>query len=135
MRNARHLTSIVLLLAFAATCGANEPLKLRVLCYNIHYGQGMDGKYDVKRLADVDAGPAFAVQRLKTAVSLDRHDGVAPVRQPIFRGDACPGVVAPAGGSVMRQVLLASAGLLFHHSREESTFSAMASTARNKAGA
>lgn len=53
MRNARHLTSIVLLLAFAATCGANEPLKLRVLCYNIHYGQGMDGKYDVKRLADV----------------------------------------------------------------------------------
>ncbi|WP_339727434.1 endonuclease/exonuclease/phosphatase family protein [uncultured Gimesia sp.] len=26
---------------------------LRVLCYNIHYGQGTDGKYDVARLAKV----------------------------------------------------------------------------------
>lgn len=26
---------------------------LRVLCYNIHYGQGTDGKYDIARLADV----------------------------------------------------------------------------------
>ena len=25
---------------------------LRVLCYNIHYGQGTDGKYDVARLPD-----------------------------------------------------------------------------------
>ncbi|MCP4885823.1 MAG: endonuclease [Planctomycetaceae bacterium] len=25
----------------------------RVLCYNIHYGQGTDGKYDVERLANV----------------------------------------------------------------------------------
>ena len=34
-----------------------EPLEqevaLRVLCYNIHYGQGTDGKYDVDRLAEV----------------------------------------------------------------------------------
>ncbi|MCA9173086.1 MAG: endonuclease/exonuclease/phosphatase family protein [Planctomycetales bacterium] len=29
------------------------PLQLRVLCYNIHYGQGTDGKYDVARLARV----------------------------------------------------------------------------------
>jgi endonuclease/exonuclease/phosphatase family metal-dependent hydrolase len=28
---------------------------LRILCYNIHYGQGMDGNYDVKRIADVIA--------------------------------------------------------------------------------
>lgn len=26
---------------------------LRILCYNIHYGQGMDGVYDVARLAEV----------------------------------------------------------------------------------
>ena len=26
---------------------------LRVLCYNIHYGQGTDGKYDISRLARV----------------------------------------------------------------------------------
>ncbi len=27
--------------------------RLRVLCYNIHYGQGMDGVYDIPRLAEV----------------------------------------------------------------------------------
>ena len=30
--------------------GGNE---LRVLCYNIHYGQGTDGCYDIERLAGV----------------------------------------------------------------------------------
>ena len=30
-----------------------ERTALRVLCYNIHYGQGTDGKYDLQRLADV----------------------------------------------------------------------------------
>ena len=32
---------------------AQTPHKLRVLCYNIHYGQGMDGEYDIQRLAEV----------------------------------------------------------------------------------
>jgi endonuclease/exonuclease/phosphatase family metal-dependent hydrolase len=32
---------------------AEEPARLRVLCYNIHYGQGTDGRYDLERLADV----------------------------------------------------------------------------------
>ena len=32
---------------------AEEPQTLRVLCYNIHYGQGTDGKYDIQRLAEV----------------------------------------------------------------------------------
>lgn len=32
---------------------AENPQTLRVLCYNIHYGQGTDGKYDVERLAAV----------------------------------------------------------------------------------
>jgi endonuclease/exonuclease/phosphatase family metal-dependent hydrolase len=31
----------------------NESNSLRVLSYNIHYGQGTDGKYDVERLAEV----------------------------------------------------------------------------------
>lgn len=34
---------------------AAEPQQLRVLCYNIHYGQGMDGNYDLPRLAKVIA--------------------------------------------------------------------------------
>jgi endonuclease/exonuclease/phosphatase family metal-dependent hydrolase len=32
---------------------AAEPTSLRVLCYNIHYGQGTDGRYDLQRLAAV----------------------------------------------------------------------------------
>jgi len=32
---------------------AEKPQILRVLCYNIHYGQGTDGKYDLERLAAV----------------------------------------------------------------------------------
>lgn len=32
---------------------AENPITLRVLGYNIHYGQGGDGKYDLDRLADV----------------------------------------------------------------------------------
>lgn len=33
--------------------GAEKSNTLRILCYNIHYGQGNDGKYDVARLAKV----------------------------------------------------------------------------------
>jgi endonuclease/exonuclease/phosphatase family metal-dependent hydrolase len=32
---------------------AKEVTTLRVLCYNIHYGQGNDGEYNLQRLADV----------------------------------------------------------------------------------
>lgn len=32
---------------------AETPQTLRVLCYNIHYGQGMDGRHNIQRLADV----------------------------------------------------------------------------------
>ena len=32
---------------------AAEPTRLRVLSYNIHYGQGTDGRYDLQRLAAV----------------------------------------------------------------------------------
>lgn len=42
-------------LFFAGNLPAEEQLQLRVLCYNIHYGQGMDGKYDIARLAKVIA--------------------------------------------------------------------------------
>ncbi len=34
---------------------ADEPGALRVLCYNIHYGQGTDGRYDLERLSAVIA--------------------------------------------------------------------------------
>jgi endonuclease/exonuclease/phosphatase family metal-dependent hydrolase len=38
---------------FSTTWAQDKPHQLRVLCYNIHYGQGTDGVYDIKRLAEV----------------------------------------------------------------------------------
>ena len=58
MKQSQHSWSIALmavsLLAHplaVGNCGADETI--RVLCYNIHYGQGTDGVYDVERLAKV----------------------------------------------------------------------------------
>lgn len=50
------VASVLFVASFRATAAdkpADPPATLRVLCYNIHYGQGMDGKYDVARLAEV----------------------------------------------------------------------------------
>ncbi|MEZ6127679.1 MAG: endonuclease/exonuclease/phosphatase family protein [Planctomycetaceae bacterium] len=54
-----------------STSLADEPSVLRVLCYNIHYGQGNDGVYDLQRLADVikDAKPDLvALQEVDVGV-------------------------------------------------------------------
>jgi len=45
------LAAIVAQAAIGGQCDADEPI--RVLCYNIHYGQGTDGHYDIERLAKV----------------------------------------------------------------------------------
>lgn len=37
----------------SATSSAGEPRQLRVLSYNIHHGEGVDGKLDLERIADV----------------------------------------------------------------------------------
>jgi len=42
-----------LLLAAASTTLAAEPTRIRVLSYNIHHGEGMDGKLDLERIARV----------------------------------------------------------------------------------
>lgn len=49
------MKKLLLVLAglLAAGAAAAEPHVLRVLCYNIHYGQGMDGEYNLQRLAEV----------------------------------------------------------------------------------
>ena len=55
----RFATSFLLLVTNLAALDsrssviAAESATLRVLCYNIHYGQGTDGQYDLQRLADV----------------------------------------------------------------------------------
>jgi endonuclease/exonuclease/phosphatase family metal-dependent hydrolase len=47
------LLLLVLPLLTMPDVAGEEPRTLRVLCYNIHYGQGNDGEYNLQRLADV----------------------------------------------------------------------------------
>ena len=46
-------TLLIALAGALQSAFAETPHTLRVLCYNIHYGQGMDGQYDIQRLAEV----------------------------------------------------------------------------------
>ncbi|MFP6764261.1 MAG: hypothetical protein VB858_11600, partial [Planctomycetaceae bacterium] len=50
-----HLLVLLAAVGMSSSSGAvaADSPTLRVLCYNIHYGQGTDGKYDVERLARV----------------------------------------------------------------------------------
>ncbi|MDR3619999.1 MAG: endonuclease/exonuclease/phosphatase family protein [Paludisphaera borealis] len=52
--NKRGWTLALCLLAHAAAPAfASEPTRIRVLSYNIHHGEGMDGKLDLERIAKV----------------------------------------------------------------------------------
>src|SRR5690606_4366306 len=41
------------MLFVAVAADAAEPLRLRVLSYNIHHAEGVDGKLDLERIAEV----------------------------------------------------------------------------------
>jgi endonuclease/exonuclease/phosphatase family metal-dependent hydrolase len=65
------LATPLVVLGAGSPASAAEPTTLRVLCYNIHYGQGTDGRYDLKRLAGVinDAKPDLvALQEVDVGV-------------------------------------------------------------------
>ncbi|MEX2172242.1 MAG: endonuclease/exonuclease/phosphatase family protein [Pirellulales bacterium] len=51
----RVATNVVLLVVFVTVhnASAREPHRLRVLSYNIHHGEGVDGKLDLDRIAAV----------------------------------------------------------------------------------
>ena len=50
----KFVFTVILLLGFLFGSHAQEqPVQLRILSYNIHYGVGMDAKKDLKRIADV----------------------------------------------------------------------------------
>ena len=102
-------TIFALLASLCCLCGqsaAAEPSRLRVLCYNIHYGQGNDGQYDVKRLAavinkakpdlvalqEVDvgvkrSGRVHQARRLAEAKAINRHFGGDNKLPTILAGD------------------------------------------------
>lgn len=52
-RHFLRILAIACLVAVQTHAEGEESRSLRVLCYNIHYGQGMDGVYDIERLAAV----------------------------------------------------------------------------------
>jgi len=55
----RFFRALLILLATALVCTAGhaaEPLRLRVLTYNIHHGEGTDGRFDLDRIAGVIKG-------------------------------------------------------------------------------
>lgn len=47
------VVAVVALSACSTTPSTPEPLRLRVLSYNIHHGRGADGVIDLERLADI----------------------------------------------------------------------------------
>lgn len=53
LQNAATIALFFILLAMAQVRGAEPSDQVRVLCYNVHWCLGTDGKYDVARLANV----------------------------------------------------------------------------------
>lgn len=47
------LIGLLVAIANCTGCAPREPITFRVLTYNIHHGEGMDGKIDLERIADV----------------------------------------------------------------------------------
>jgi endonuclease/exonuclease/phosphatase family metal-dependent hydrolase len=49
----RFFMCIFFTVLFSLSCFATPPKSLKVMSYNIHYGRGMDEKYDLERIAKV----------------------------------------------------------------------------------
>lgn len=85
MKNTINLLAIFFT-AFAVlsnVSGADhKPKALRVLCYNIHYGQGNDGVYDLARLAEViNAAKPDLVALQEVDVGVERSGRVHQLRR------------------------------------------------------
>ena len=73
--------AFVAMLCRSSASVAEEPGTLRVLCYNIHYGQGNDGKYDLQRLANViNAAKPDLVALQEVDVGVKRSDRLHEVK-------------------------------------------------------
>ena len=97
----RLLAACLFALALSTASLADEPTHLRILSYNIHHGEGMDGKLDLERIAKVigSVDPhVVALQEVDKGVKrtkgvdepgeLGRLTGMTPVfeRNIIFQG-------------------------------------------------
>lgn len=76
------IVGTALTLASNVSGAAAKPKTLRVLCYNIHYGQGNDGVYDIPRLAEViKAAKPDLVALQEVDVGVRRSGGVHQLRR------------------------------------------------------
>jgi endonuclease/exonuclease/phosphatase family metal-dependent hydrolase len=53
MKHLMIIATLFVTLLVASTANASEPIRLRVLSYNIHHAEGVDGRLDVERIAGV----------------------------------------------------------------------------------
>jgi endonuclease/exonuclease/phosphatase family metal-dependent hydrolase len=67
--------TLVLLAAGLFAAADDKPVTLRVLCYNIHHGEGTDGKVDLPRLAKVIAAAKPDLVALQEVDNKTRRTG------------------------------------------------------------
>lgn len=80
--NMKKICLTVLLLCSILSGRGEEVKSIRVLCYNIHYGQGNDGVYDVERLAKViEATKPDLVALQEIDVMVERSGRVHQIRE------------------------------------------------------
>ena len=73
---------VAAILCFTFSSQGEETNSIRVLCYNIHYGQGNDGVYDVARLAKViEATKPDLVALQEIDVMVERSGRVHQIRE------------------------------------------------------
>ncbi len=73
----RIACALLLLVGFSAAARSTEPIAVRVLTYNIHHGEGMDGRFDLPRLAAlISAAEPDLVALQEVDQRTDRAGGV-----------------------------------------------------------
>lgn len=80
----RSLSASIALTLLLSVCPviAEDPISLRVLSYNIHYGQGNDGEYNIERLANViNATKPDLVALQEADVGVKRSGRIHEVRE------------------------------------------------------
>lgn len=81
-RQLLNVSLVLFALHPASDAAADDPATLRVLSYNIHYGQGNDGKYDLQRLAKViSAAKPDLVALQEVDVGVKRSGRIHQVRE------------------------------------------------------
>jgi len=111
MRTLRRWPALALIAACSCTSASErpEPIRLRVLSYNIHHGEGTDGHFDLPRLAEVirSARPDLVALQ-EVDVGTERSGGVDQARElgRLTGMQACFGEAMPYRGGSYGEAIL-----------------------------